>query len=262
LPYSQDTFTKCVGKNFFFLVTTLPVGTTVGGLCNGTAGSDNDTLLYPRGIAIINNGTTLAVADSGNARVQAFSLFQNKNAGSMLMTVPGSANYSSYVIAYNNSLYVSIPPGPMLRIWPSNSTIPPLSHFSAVCSSQYLYTPMGIVVDSHGSIYVANQGCHSITHWTGSSSSNIAGIPDSLGSSDQILSYSSGIHIDQQRKSLYVADSLNNRIQKFNLTENSTGITVAGGNGPGPAANPLDVYVSQLNGVIYIMDCDNNRVQR
>jgi DNA-binding beta-propeller fold protein YncE len=65
---------------------------------------------------------------------------------------------------------------------------------------------------------------------------------------------------------LYVADYSNNRIQKFDLSTNSSGITVAGGNGAGSAANqltyPLDVHVSQLNGAIYVADNGNNRVQR
>jgi len=59
----------------------------------------------------------------------------------------------------------------------------------------------------------------------------------------------------------------NYRIQKFppGSTSATNGITIAGGNGPGAAANqfyfPYSVYVDK-NGSIYVADDDNNRVQK
>lgn len=63
---------------------------------------------------------------------------------------------------------------------------------------------------------------------------------------------------------IYVADSGNDRIQKWAPGANS-GITVAGGNGPGAADNqlsgPVDVCIDRQNN-LYIADSRNNRIQR
>ncbi|CAF3966600.1 unnamed protein product [Adineta steineri] len=254
---------QCPPHTYWNGITTLSVGTTVAGQVDGTAGSTTDSLNTPRGLAVINNGTTLIVADAGNARVLSFNLLQ-KSTGSVIMTTSGE--YPSYVMAYNNSIYVGNPAGSLVQILPSNATIPLSAPYLGSCSLQYFSTPMGIGVDSNGSIYVASQGCHWITRWTGPIPSSVAGISGSPGSTSQQLYFPAGISIDQQYGFLYVADSANHRIQRFDLDGSNIGITVAGGYGPGPAAyqltNPLDVCVSQKNGAIYIADYGNNRVQR
>jgi gliding motility-associated-like protein len=75
-----------------------------------------------------------------------------------------------------------------------------------------------------------------------------------------------GVFVDAAGN-IYVADAMNNRIQKFppGSTNATDGITVAGGNGPGPAANqlnsPLSVFVDAA-GDIYVADFLNGRVQK
>ena len=238
----------------------------MAGSCNGTAGSANNTLNVPRGITLINNGTTLIVADPNNKRVLAFNLSAKETVGSILMTTPATGQYPSFVMSYYNSLYVSIPAGHMVVVWPSNSTLPPSPPYTGACSPQYFNTPMGISMDINGSIYIASQGCHCITRWTGSNPSQVAGVPNSPGTSNNKLTFPAGIYIDKQRGFLYVADFSNHRVQKFDLHGNGSGITVAGGNAAGSAANqlnsPLDVSVSKLDGAIYVADHGNNRVQR
>ncbi len=96
--------------------------------------------------------------DSNSRRCRLFE--GNLNTGSIV---------TSFVIAYNNSIYVSIPPGNMFRIWSSNTTIPP---YSSTCTAQYLVGPMGI------------------------------GVAGSTGSTSQKLSYPTGIYIDSQHNSL------------------------------------------------------------
>ena len=63
---------------------------------------------------------------------------------------------------------------------------------------------------------------------------------------------------------VYVADTYNHRIQKWTPGATS-GITVAGGNGQGAAANQLDnpygVYVDD-SGNVYVADTENHRVQK
>jgi hypothetical protein len=72
-----------------------------------------------------------------------------------------------------------------------------------------------------------------------------------------------GISVDVSGN-VYVADVENHRVQKW-APGATTGITVAGGNGPGSAANqlnrPKDVFVD-VAGNIYIADENNQRIQK
>jgi hypothetical protein len=50
------------------------------------------------------------------------------------------------------------------------------------------------------------------------------------------------------------------------LDGSGIGVTVAGGNGQGSAANqldrPSDIFVSKIDGSVYVADCYNNRIQK
>ncbi len=86
------------------------------------------------------------------------------------------------------------------------------------------------------------------------------GIADSNNVS---LNYPLGITVDDTTGSIYVADSRNHRVQKFNF--NSTqGITVAGGTGYG-GQNPSQLYLPSgvaidPTGNVYIADSGNHRI--
>ncbi|MBS1684133.1 MAG: T9SS type A sorting domain-containing protein [Bacteroidetes bacterium] len=86
------------------------------------------------------------------------------------------------------------------------------------------------------------------------------------GSAANQLHYPSGISLDAAGN-LYVADGLNNRVQKFpaGSTAATNGITVAGGNGQGSALNqlyvPRGLYADAV-GNIYVGEENNNRVTR
>jgi hypothetical protein len=58
----------------------------------------------------------------------------------------------------------------------------------------------------------------------------------------------------------------NNRIQRFVLGGSGIGVTVAGGNGQGSANNqlnqPIGIFLSRLDGSLYIADTYNNRIQK
>ena len=77
------------------------------------------------------------------------------------------------------------------------------------------------------------------------------------------LTSPTGIHIDLNGN-LFITDIDNNLIQKW--TPGATeGITVAGGNGQGAAADqlnyPTDIYVDD-NETIFVADCRNHRIQK
>ena len=93
----------------------------------------------------------------------------------------------------------------------------------------------------------------------------VAGIFPAGPGTDQ-LDQPGGIYVDHGGN-IYVADIFNNRIQMFpsGSTYGSTGVTVAGGNGPGHAANQLNqpyFLYADSHGNIYVSDVDNTRIQK
>lgn len=128
---------------------------------------------------------------------------------------------------------------------------------------------MGITLDKHKNLYVADIGNSRITLWALNATSGIiiAG-KNTSGSDSMSLSGPSGIFLDQDNLLLYVADTFNHRIQVFNLngTIPCNGTTVAGGSGLGSGSNqlyyPSAVWVSKKTGAIYIVDQYNHRIQR
>ena len=85
------------------------------------------------------------------------------------------------------------------------------------------------------------------------------------GTAANQLSYPLGIFLDRSGN-VYVADAENNRVQKFPMGSyfGINGTTVAGGNGPGPAANQLSgpdaIFVDAI-GNLYVADTYNGRIQ-
>ncbi len=85
------------------------------------------------------------------------------------------------------------------------------------------------------------------------------------GTKGNQLQYPTGIYRDGTGN-IYIADAANERIQKFPVGSNSTtvGVTVAGGNFAGKAANqfnnPNSVFV-EAAGNIYVADEQNHRIQ-
>ena len=125
----------------------------------------------------------------------------------------------------------------------------------------------GIIVDTLGYVYISSGGCHAVYKWNsnGTITTIVAGLLSTSGSDNRHLNKPYGLVIDENKSLLYVADSLNHRIQKFVLG-NLTGVTVAGGNGLGSASNqlhyPTAIYISRLDNSYYICDSSNNRIQK
>ncbi|CAF4333792.1 unnamed protein product, partial [Adineta steineri] len=116
--------------------------------------------------------------------------------------------------------------------WPPNITV-------GVTQGVIISTGVGIwgiAFDQHGNLYTALFDTHIVYR---NNVTVIAGRYNISGNSSTQLNSPRGIFFDNSSSSLFVCDSLNYRIQKFQM--NSTvGVTVAGGNGPGSASNQLD----------------------
>jgi DNA-binding beta-propeller fold protein YncE len=132
-------------------------------------------------------------------------------------------------------------------------------------------SPAGVSVDSSGDVYVVDNGNNRVQEWAPGATAGVtvAG-GNGAGSAANQLSFPGGIFVDSSGN-LYVADTgyaifppQNNRVQEWTPGATS-GVTVAGGNGAGSAADqlsyPTDVFVDGA-GNIYVEDSGNNRVQK
>ena len=88
----------------------------------------------------------------------------------------------------------------------------------------------------------------------------VAGVPGSSGATSTQLNNPKGIILDKDQN-LYVADSENNRIQRFCLYS-TKGITIAGDGTPGTQLNsPNDIaFDAAFN--LYVVDTSNSRIER
>ncbi|UJR38775.1 hypothetical protein I4U23_031440 [Adineta vaga] len=241
----------------------LPFGVTVVGLYNGTS-NDNDTILSgPRGIAFSNNGS-LYVTD---ATYKVIRFPQNSRIGQTVMTYLSNPAMITFDQTLSN-FYVSIPYNALVQMWPSNNTIPP-NPGTASCTTDLLYFTIGVAVDSLGNVYIASTLCNWVTKWSLNATNGtlVAGLSTAnAGNDNWSLNWPFGLFLDELNENLYIADYSNHRVQKVILNGSGYGVTVAGGNGAGVAANqlnsPTSIIASRYDGAIYIADRNNNRIQK
>jgi sugar lactone lactonase YvrE len=204
-----------------------PNGSTVAGGNNDGDGANQ--LNTPSGVYVDGVGN-LYVADAFNNRIQQFG--PNSTSATAGTTVAGGNG-----------------PGP---------------------AANQLRNPAGVYMDGVGNLYVVDNLNHRIQRFGPNSTSATAGTTVAGGNSpgpaaDQLtLPY--GVYVDGVGN-VYVAEVGNNRIQRFgpNSTSSTAGITIAGGNNYGNAANQLaNPYGVYLDGVgnLYVADYGNHRIQR
>ena len=244
---------------------TMLVGATVAGPCNDGSNTNYTSILQPWDVLVLDDNKTLYVADSVN-RLVAFTFGQRTG-----QSLRGFSSWPTvfYFDNRTSSIYVSVMMTHRVYILPSNQTIPSNGVSYPNCSSNWLYKPSGIAVDSVGNVYIASYQCNWITKWTpnATNSTLIAGSSTGAwGSTNLLLNTPHGLALDEINSFIYVIDRFNNRIQKFPLSGSGIGVTVAGGNGVGLAANqfngPTDIFLSKIDGSIYIADGYNNRIQK
>ena len=145
-------------------------------------------------------------------------------------------------------------------------------------TSAMLYNPVGVAVDTAGSVYIVDKATALIRVWTSSSGiiTKIAGNgvtgfggDDGAGSS-AMLNNPYGVAVDTA-DNVYIADFGNQRIRKWTLgsgiitTIAGNGVAGFGGDGgAGTSAslyNPAGVAVDAA-GNVYIVDCGNNRIRK
>jgi sugar lactone lactonase YvrE len=222
-------------------------------------GNNSQGLNTPRGIYVSQIDEALYVCDAYNLRAQRFDF------GSRIgVTVAGGNGIGWNLTQINQiwnifvdnsrNVYVSDRNRNRTVKWAPNAT-----QGTLVTSSN---PPWGLTFDQYGNVYTSIYDWHIVLR---NNNKTIAGIYTVNGSTPTQLNGPRGIFFDKNTSSLFVCDALNHRIQKYQLN-NSVGITVAGGNGPGLNPNQLNqptaVWVSSNTGLIYIADTTNNRIQR
>ncbi|CAF1223829.1 unnamed protein product [Adineta ricciae] len=177
----------------------------------------------------------------------------------------------------SNTIYVTDQPNQRVQQWVSNAstgtTVAGQANGTMGSSLEYLCYPSDLVLDSDGNLYIADAGNHRVVLWLKNASTGIlvAGtgeFPDCklihdafsallgvVGSTNSQLANPFGVELDRSTNTLYVADTDNHRIMKY-LSNSSSGILVAGGNGPGTGStqlnNPRGLYFDSPTNSLFI----------
>jgi DNA-binding beta-propeller fold protein YncE len=198
------------------------------------------------------------VADWNNNRVQ---IFAPNSVNGTTMTGLTGVPQGLFMDRLSN-IYVALGSGGnRVRIQPNGFTIP-ISPQSNCNWRNSLLDAYGIAVDHAGNIYVSSATCHYVTQWqiNGSNATRLIAQSPQLNGPRHMFFH-------ERTSSLYVANTQLHVITKFQMRINITSQVVAGIQGlSGTASNqlnrPAGVYVSRIDGTIYVADMGNNRIQK
>lgn len=231
---------------------------------DGSSGSGDGEFYHPAGVAIGPQPQQyIYVVDMYNNRVQRLTPYGvpvpwgtvdiNTTGFSYPYGAATNAAGIIYITDYFNDRVLKFSPdGALLTAWGNTGT----------GDGQFI-SPAGIVVSSDGYIYVADNWNNRIQKFTpdggfvakwGKNSGD-----GSSGTGDGEFSSPSGLAIDTDGF-VYVADTGNDRIQKFTADGAFVATWGSFGNSPGQFSHPEAVAVGS-DGSVYVTDKGNNRIQ-
>ena len=141
---------------------------------------------------------------------------------------------------------------------------------SAGSTSQLLTAAYNLALDETNSfIYVADRLNHRIQRFVlgGSGIGETVAGGNGMGSAANQLSHPSDIYLSRFSNSIYIADSYNNRIQKWEIN-GTVGTTVAGSPNGTAGSTPYlmdlayGLAIDYEENYLYVSDSNNNRIQR
>lgn len=234
-------------------------GVTVLG--SNSPGNSSNQLNLPDAIFVQKETNTLYVADTGNNRIQSLSLSGSSTTGVTIVSNIESAS-ALYVDREGVNIYVALRYLDRLEKWTRNSK-------SGVTIGGQCKQCAGVWVDAEQNVYMTESGTHTVLQWSPKTNltATIAGQTAIEGQTADLLYFPTNIYVNQKDNTLYIADTRNNRVQKWDKTAKQ-GVTVAGcqngtsGYNASFLSTPLDVSVDDQSNVVYVADGDNNRIQK
>ena len=247
---------------------------TVAGSPEGTDGTDASHLWVPNGMTLDADGN-MYIADSANNRIQKWA--PNATVG---ITVAGGSVYGAdanqlgnpqgVAVDSDGNIYIADMPNNRIQKWAPNATVgvTVAGGNGQGGEANQLNNPYSVALDADGNIFIADTYNNRIQKWAAGCANECSGVTVAGGSSgseaDQ-LKLPLGVSVEANGD-IYIADTDNNRIQKWVLGA-TTGTRVAGGNGGDYATGadqlsfPRAVEVD-ADGNLYIADFGNNRIQK
>jgi hypothetical protein len=248
-------------------------GVTVAG-GNGQ-GSAADQLSLPQGV-FVNKSGDVYVADTFNNRVQEWA--PGATSGVTVAGGNGAGPAANQLnspwglfVDGDDNVYVADTFNDRVQKWAPGATsgVTVAGGNGEGSAANQLWFPIGTSLDGSGNVYVAELFNSRVQKWAPGATSGVtvAG-GNGPGEAANQLYFPYGVSVDGSGN-VYAADSglygpNNIRVQEW-TPRATAGVTVAGGNGVGSAANQLsfasDVFVDG-SGNIYVSDQLNNRVQK
>ena len=261
-------------------------GVTVAG-GNGQ-GSAANQLRFPNGVAVDSN-FNVYVADTNNHRIQQWApgatsgvtvaggngpgsqanrlnfpygvaVDSGFNLNARFSVNSNTSNVNVYVADTNNHRFQQWAPGATSGVTVAGGNL-------AGSAANQLRFPHAVTTDPYGNVYVADTNNNRIQQWTFpySTGVTVAG-GNGAGPLANQLSFPNGVAITSfgYSATLYIADTNNHRVQQW-FSGDTSGQTVAGGNGAGSASNQLrspSGVAIDFFGDLYVADTNNSRVQR
>ena len=238
--------------------------TVAGGNGQGAAGNQ----LSSPWTVFVDGSQNVYVADADNKRIQKWA--PGATSGITVVDDNGAVNqmvpYGVYVDKSDN-IYVANFVTHRIQKWlPAATTgITVAGGNGQGAAADQFNSPVGVYVDAAGNLYVTDYNNNRIHKWlfNATSGMTIAGGNGAGPAASQLDHPNGDVNVDANGN-VYIADGGNYRVVKW-APGATVGVTVAGGNGAGSAANQLNgvggIFVDAA-GNIYIADASNHRVQK
>ena len=260
----------------------------------GSSGSSDGRFDIPTDLAIDKDTGDIYVVDSDNNRVQRFQSdgdFDNLEFGSSKSSDDEYLGTPSAIAVHKKTdyIYVADSTNDSISVFDDDGNFK--FSFDDDASSDKFDKPSGMVIDdSENILYVADTGNNKIRMFELTDDDNCPSGTDevindevcfveefgSLGNDDGEFDEPSGLTFDEDENMLYVADTENNRIQVFEIITGKTcpsgtdeiidGVCFVeefgtSGSTDGKFNAPSGLAIDEDNGLLYVADSDNNRIQ-
>jgi tripartite motif-containing protein 71 len=212
----------------------------------GSSGSGNgqfSTSASPRGSIVV--GSSVYICDTGNNRVQRFSLSGTYEAQFAVAGTP-------YDIAYDSLN------GHLIVTRHGDDLVSRYTTAGVLVDSIALNAAAGVAVHSDGTVWVTSDVDDTLTKFTWGTGGTVGGTAAGDLSSPQ------SIDIKRSSGRIYVADTANKRINYYTSAGAYEGTWGSAGSGDGlfGASGPTALAVNQSSGDVYVVDPSNFRVQQ